>query len=99
MNFNFDDDIGWAEKPPSFSTYVFNYYRLRPYNYYGPATASPTYNVSFAFSGEVKSYHVTAPKFYEVFGLTGGLIAFIVYIFATFAMAFNNYLFKYTLGR
>jgi hypothetical protein len=47
----------------------------------------------------VHSYTITAPKFYEVFGITGGVIAFFYCLIACCVSPFNAYKLRYEIGR
>lgn len=57
------------------------------------------YNVSFSFNKRMISYHVTTPKFYEVWGLVGGVIAFFFFIANCLGTSFNKYKMRYLIGR
>ena len=71
--------------------------------YYQHLGANPTtnlwYNVSFAYSKRMLTYDVQRPKFYEVWGLVGGVIAVFYFVFNCLGSSFNNYNMKYLIGR
>ena len=69
------------------------------YKYYQIDQKSLWYNISISFSKRILSYNVTTPKFYEVWGLVGGVIAFFFFIANCLGTSFNNYKMRYLIGR
>ena len=45
------------------------------------------------------TYYITTPKFYEVFGIIGGIIAFCYFFLSCFANSFDQYKLRYEVGR
>lgn len=45
------------------------------------------------------TYYITTPKFYEVFGLIGGILAFCYFFVSCFSKSFNEYRLRYEIGR
>jgi len=58
-----------------------------------------SYNVSFANSYLVYHYRVVGDKFYETFGIIGGLIALFIFGLGYFAKNFNEYRMQYLIGK
>lgn len=69
------------------------------YGYFIANTTNIWYNISFALNKKVYLYSVTTPKFYEVWGLVGGVIAFFFFIANCLGASFNNYKMRYLIGR
>jgi len=69
------------------------------YAYVRASTANLWYNISFSFNQRMLIYNVITPKFYEVWGLVGGAIAFFFFIASCLATSFNNYKMRYLIGR
>ena len=57
------------------------------------------YNLTFDNSHLVQRHLIRGDKFYETWGIIGGLVAFFVFGFATCARSFNNYKLTYTIAR
>ncbi len=57
------------------------------------------YNLTFDNSFLVEHYTLRDDKFYETFGIIGGLIAFFIFGFGCIPRAYNNYRMKYLIGR
>jgi hypothetical protein len=57
------------------------------------------YNLTFDNSFLVEHYTVQGDKFYETFGIVGGLIAFFIFGFGCLPSSFNNYRMRYLIGR
>lgn len=58
-----------------------------------------SYNLSFANSYQVEYYTVQGDKFYETFGIIGGLVALFIFGLGCFARSFNYYRMKYLVGK
>lgn len=58
-----------------------------------------SYNISFANSFQVEYYTVTGDKFYETFGVIGGLVAILFFGLSCCAQSFNEYRTRYLIGR
>jgi hypothetical protein len=57
------------------------------------------YNLTFDNSHLVEVYTIQGDKFYETFGIIGGLVAFFIFGFGVIAKSFNYYRMKYLIGK
>jgi len=57
------------------------------------------YNLTFDNSYVVETYTLTGDKYYETFGIIGGLIAFFIFGFGILPRSFNQYKMRYLIGR
>ena len=57
------------------------------------------FNVSFSYTHKVHLYTHDRPKFAEVFGLLGGICAFLYMVLGCFAGSFTSYKLKYEIGK
>lgn len=58
-----------------------------------------TYNLTFANSHFVMNYTVVGDKFYETFGIIGGLVALFIFALGIFPRGFNQYRMQYLIGK
>lgn len=99
MTITYDDEIGFNTAPSTNITYNVNPFHQMEGGYYGPISETLYYNLTFDNSFFVEHYTVIGDKFYETFGIVGGLIAFFIFGFGCMAGSFNNYRMRYLIGR
>lgn len=58
-----------------------------------------SYNLSFANSYLVLKYTVVGDKFYETFGIIGGLVAIFIFALGVCPRGFNQYRMQYLIGK
>lgn len=95
----YDDEIGFTTKPRQLTTYTVNPFQQMQVSYYGLPSEALYYNLTFDNTFLVEKYTITGDKFYETFGVVGGLIAFFVFGFACIPRSFNKYRMQYLIGR
>jgi hypothetical protein len=99
MMITYDDEIGYTDTPLTVSTYRVNPFQQLEVAYYGLPSESLSYNLTFDNTFLVEHYTIRGDKFYETFGIVGGLIAFFIFGFGCLPRAFNNYRMRYLIGR
>lgn len=57
------------------------------------------YNLTFCNSYVVSTFSVTGDKYYETFGIIGGLIALFIFGLGTVPRSFNHYKIRYLIGK
>jgi hypothetical protein len=99
MAITYDDEISFSSNPTTDITYNVSPFQQMAAAYYGPITETLYYNLTFDNSFFVEHYTLTGDKFYETFGIVGGLVAFFIFGFGCLATSFNNYRMRYLIGR
>lgn len=95
----YDDLIGFEGEPFQDSSYSISPFQQYETFYNDYETDFMSYNLSFSNSYQVDYYTVQGDKFYETFGIIGGLSAFFIFGLGACTWSFNNYKMRYLIGR
>jgi hypothetical protein len=102
LNITYDDSTSWQGDPLNTIGYEYDKFVTEKMNYHLQGSSPLTnlwYNVSFAYSKRVSMYRVITPKFYEVWGLIGGVVVVFYFLFNCVGGGFNHYYMRYLIGR